>query len=155
MARLQLIPLKLTGHSRTSTQNFIPQRPVQNQVQSVTFLTTSIFLSSADSTKRLDEPISCSEIAKATVSMQSSKCPGPDRFPSEFFKKFSQSLFPLLCCFQNLASWANCLNFFSEACITLIAKKGKDPTNCASNSPMSLLNTDAKNTTSYNYKLTD
>lgn len=77
--------------------------------------------------------------------MQSNKCPGPDGFPSEFFKKFSHALSPLLCSVLSESGKLGQLpQSFSEACITLIAKKGKDPTSCASYRPIFLLNTDAK-----------
>lgn len=98
-----------------------------------------------DSVKKLEEPISHIEITKAISSMQSNKCPGPDGFPSEFFKKFSQSLLPLLCSvLLEFCKLGQLPQSFSEAYITLIAKKGKNPTNCASYRPISLLNTDAK-----------
>lgn len=100
---------------------------------------------SADVKKMLEEPISQAEIALAISSMQSGKCPGPDGFPAEFFKKFSSSLSPLLC---SVLSESHVQGFlppmFTEACVTLIAKKGKDLTDCASYRPISLPNTDAK-----------
>lgn len=54
-------------------------------------------------------------------------------------------LSPLLCSvLSESRSQGSLLPSFSEACITLIAKKGKDPTECGSYRPISLLNTDAK-----------
>lgn len=98
-----------------------------------------------DLSKALEAPITQAEITIAISSMQSGKSPGPDGFPSEFFKKFSTLLSPYLTTvlaesFQ-LGSLPPSLN---EAIITLISKKGKDPTECASYRPISLLNTDAK-----------
>lgn len=73
------------------------------------------------------------------------KCPGPDSFPAEFFKTFSSSLSQMLCSvFVESCKWRWLPQFFTEACITLIPKKGKDPTDCTWYRPISLLNTDAK-----------
>lgn len=52
---------------------------------------------SAEFIKKLEEPISQAEIALALTSLQSGKCLGPNDFPTEFFKKFSLLLSPLLC----------------------------------------------------------
>lgn len=77
--------------------------------------------------------------------MQSGKCPGPDGFPTDFFKQFSSLLSPQLgATLSNSCKQGSLPQSFSEACITLIAKKGKDPTECASYRPISLLNTDVK-----------
>lgn len=77
--------------------------------------------------------------------MQSGKSPGPDGFPSEFYKKFSTQLMLLLtsvlCDSLKIGSLPPT---FNQACITLIAKKGKDPEDCASYRPISLLNSDVK-----------
>lgn len=100
---------------------------------------------STDLKGRLEEPISQAEIASAISSMQSGKCPGPDGFPAEFFKTFSTILSPQFCSVLSETYGKGSLPpSFAEACITLIAKKGKDPTKCASDRPVSLLNTDAK-----------
>lgn len=45
---------------------------------------------------QLEEQITLEEIKMAIKSMQSGKYPGPDGFPVEFFKAFSESLSPLL-----------------------------------------------------------
>lgn len=44
----------------------------------------------------LERPFSKAEILKAISTMQSGKSPGPDGFPSEFFKKFYLELSPIL-----------------------------------------------------------
>lgn len=73
--------------------------------------------------RRLDEPISQEEIAAAISSLQSGKSPGPN-VPAEFFKSFSSLLLPLSDSFKQ----GKLLDLFSEACITLVVKNGKDPT---------------------------
>ncbi|KAF7647189.1 hypothetical protein LDENG_00176120, partial [Lucifuga dentata] len=93
----------------------------------------------------LEKPISQEEIALAISSMQSGKSPGPDGFPVEFFKKFSSVLSPQLHLVLSESRKQSSLPpSFNEACVSLIAKKGKDPTDCASYRPISLLNTDVK-----------
>ena len=98
-----------------------------------------------DMAKKLEAPITEAEIIVAISAMQSGKSPGPDGFPAEFYKRFSALLSPQLAIVLSeslrLGSLPPSLN---EACITLIAKKGKDPAECASYRPISLLNTDAK-----------
>lgn len=100
---------------------------------------------SPDLVEKLEVPLNQAEITLAISSMQSGKSPGPDGFPAEFFKKFSPLLSAqlrnMLAESLRLGSIPPSLN---EACITLIAKKGRDPTDCASYRPISLLNTDVK-----------
>lgn len=84
-------------------------------------------------------------MALAISSMQSGKSPGPDGFPAEFFKKIARLLSPYL--YSVLCESfgrGSLLPSFAEACITLIAKKGRDPAQCSSYRPISLINTDAK-----------
>ncbi len=76
--------------------------------------------------------------------MQSGKSPGPDGFPTEF-KKFSLQLSPLL-----LSVFEESLNIGSlpfsmrQALISLILKPNKNPLDCGSYRPISLLNVDVK-----------
>ena len=42
----------------------------------------------ADTAKRLEGPVTINDLKQATFSMQSGKCPGPDGFPTKFFKTF-------------------------------------------------------------------
>lgn len=77
--------------------------------------------------------------------MQSSKAPGPDGYPTEFLKKFSGKLAPLL-----LAMYDESLDrgslppTLTQASIALLLKKGRDPVLCGSYRPLSLLNIDVK-----------
>lgn len=56
-----------------------------------------------ETSSRLDELFTVDEIKVAIHSMQNGKCPGPDGFPIEFFKAFTDKLSPLL------------LNMFNES----------------------------------------
>ena len=94
---------------------------------------------------RLDRDISLDEIIDSIASMQSGKSPGPDGYPSEFFKKFSEQLAPLLLSvFRESLSSQSLPQTMREATISLILKKDKDPVQCGSYRPISLLNTDVK-----------
>lgn len=93
----------------------------------------------------LDKPISQQEIIDAIKSLQKGKSPGPDGLPGEFYTTFSVQLTPILSALYSDSLEAGVLpSTLNQACITLLAKKNKDPLNCASYRPISLLNTDYK-----------
>lgn len=93
----------------------------------------------------LEKDISVTEIVFAIRDMQSGKSPGPDGFPAEFFKKFSEPLSPLLLSVFNESSVTLSLPVsMRQAIISLLLKKDKNPLNCSSYRPVSLLNADAK-----------
>ena len=98
-----------------------------------------------DLVNKLEAPITQAEITQAISLMQSGKTPGPDGFPSEFFKQFSRPLSAQFAAVLLESHQRGSLPpSMKEAVITFIAKKGKDPVDCASYRPISLLNTDAK-----------
>lgn len=77
--------------------------------------------------------------------MNNGKSPGPDGYPVEFFKKFSDELAPLLLEMFNHAYEQGTLPpTLTKTSISLIHKKDKDPLNCASYRPISLLPVDVK-----------
>lgn len=93
----------------------------------------------------LEEDLSVAEIASAIGSMQSGKSPGPDGYPTDFFKRFSGQLSPLLLSvFEESFSSKSLPPTMREAVISLILKKDKSPLECGSYRPISLLNTDVK-----------
>lgn len=73
------------------------------------------------------------------------KSPGSDGYTNEFYKEFQHDLVPLLCKAYNWAldneTWATTWN---SAIITVLYKPGKNPTDCSSYRPISLLSTDHK-----------
>lgn len=88
----------------------------------------------------LEEPFTAEEIILALRSMQSRKCPGPDGFPVEFYKAFSEKLTPLLLNMYNESFESGLLPItLRQASISLILKKDKDPLQCGSYRPISLL----------------
>uniref|UniRef100_A0A669BRS1 Reverse transcriptase domain-containing protein n=1 Tax=Oreochromis niloticus TaxID=8128 RepID=A0A669BRS1_ORENI len=93
----------------------------------------------------LDAPIKIEEIFGSIKCMQSRKAPGSDGFPAEFFKKFKDKLAPLLLDVYNESLRNGRLPpTLTQASISVLLKKGKDPTACESYRPLSLLNVDFK-----------
>ena len=100
---------------------------------------------SATAVTNLDKPLGLTELVDSIKLMQSNKSPGPDGFPTEFYKKFSEKLAPLLLEMYNESLANGSLPpTLTQATISLIHKKGKDPVNCGSYRPISLLNVDSK-----------
>lgn len=95
--------------------------------------------------KEIDEPIREQEILQVISNLKTKKSPGPDGFINEFYKKLKDKVTPLLlkayhCALQTgtmAPSW-------NDATIVVIHKESKDPTNCQSYRPISLLNTDLR-----------
>ncbi len=100
---------------------------------------------SSEYKKDLEHPLQLQEISAAIAALQSGKTPGPDGFPIEFYKKFSTKLSPLLLnMFEHSLSQGTLPKSLTEALITLLLKPEKDPTQCSSYRPISLLNADVK-----------
>lgn len=88
---------------------------------------------------QLEEPNTMEEIAEAAHAMQGGKSPGPDGYPMEFYKQFLNSL--LINMFIKSVSLPLSL---TQASISLILKRNKDPVFCVSYRPILLLNVDVK-----------
>uniref|UniRef100_A0A9J8CV62 Reverse transcriptase domain-containing protein n=1 Tax=Cyprinus carpio carpio TaxID=630221 RepID=A0A9J8CV62_CYPCA len=100
---------------------------------------------SNESKTKLEDPIRLTEIQQAIAQMQSGKSPGPDGFPSEFLKKFSLQLSPLLLSvFEESLNDGHLPPSMRQASISLILKPKKNPLDCGSYRPISLLNVDVK-----------
>lgn len=100
---------------------------------------------SPNENQALDAPLTLSEIKETISSMNSGKSPGPDGYPVEFYKRFSNQLAPLLLeVFNHSYSQGSLPATLRQASISLIHKKDKDPLNCASYRPISLLPVDVK-----------
>lgn len=95
--------------------------------------------------EKLEMPITTNELSIAITSMQGGKCPGPDGFPIEFYRRFLHKLAPVLIdmLHESFAS-LSLPPTLNQASISLILKKNKDPIACSSYRPISLLNVDLK-----------
>uniref|UniRef100_A0A669DHM2 Reverse transcriptase domain-containing protein n=1 Tax=Oreochromis niloticus TaxID=8128 RepID=A0A669DHM2_ORENI len=93
----------------------------------------------------LDAPITVEEIVGVIKHLPSDKAPGLDGYTAEFYKSFSEDLAPLLLNTYNESFQEGRLPpSLSEAIITLILKKEKDPTDCKSYRPISLTSYDSE-----------
>ena len=93
----------------------------------------------------LERPLNRQEVDNSIKDMQRGKAPGPDGFPVEFYKKFSLKLIPLLLNMFKYSFEQTALpKSLTEALITVLLKPGKDPVDCSSYRPISLLNVDVK-----------
>lgn len=98
-----------------------------------------------ESVRTLEEPITIAELRQAAFSMQTGKCPGPDGFPIEFYRKFFDKLAPILIDMFNESFLSTKLpTTLMQATISLILKKDKDPLLATSYRPISLLSVDLK-----------
>lgn len=101
-------------------------------------------LPNADSAN-LERPITLEELRDATRTMQNGRSPGIDGIPPEFYVTFWEQLGPFLLDMVNFSvekgRFARDVN---TALISLLLKKDKDPTDCSSYRPLSLLNADLK-----------
>lgn len=93
----------------------------------------------------LERDIQSEEIGESIASMKSGKAPVPGGFLAEFYKAFSNSLCTILLLVfsERLQNHTLPLSLY-QAIISLILKKNKNPLECGSNRPISLLNCDYK-----------
>ena len=92
----------------------------------------------------LEEDLSAEEIAIAIKSMQNGKSPGPDGYPTEFYKKFSDIISPVITISLLRIILVTIPTFNYASSSYFILKKDKDPLDCTSYRPISLLNADTK-----------
>lgn len=93
----------------------------------------------------LVQPIVEEEIVKAIKKSKTGKSPGTDGFTYEFFKAFQNVLIPILNrVFNDILETGLWPKTWGTTMISVIHKEGKDPANCSSYRPISLLNVDQK-----------
>lgn len=86
------------------------------------------------------EPITLQEISDTIKNHKNNKSPGTDGFPGEFYKVFAGEITPVLYRVFNYALASGDLPVtWSEAIISVLQKKGKDPASCEGYRPVSLL----------------
>ena len=92
---------------------------------------------------QLNSEVTLEEVKKAISSLKSNKAPGPNGLPGEIYKKFNEILCPYLHKMFSQAYTDGALPpTLTEAIITVIHKKGRDPEEVGSFRPISLLNQD-------------
>uniref|UniRef100_A0A8C6NVZ4 Reverse transcriptase domain-containing protein n=1 Tax=Nothobranchius furzeri TaxID=105023 RepID=A0A8C6NVZ4_NOTFU len=98
-----------------------------------------------DESADLELAISLQECELALKAMNMGKSPGPDGIPPEVYRTFWPLLGPLMLnMIQFSISAGNFHRDVNTALISLLLKKGKDPMECSSYRPISLLNADIK-----------
>ena len=113
---------------------------------------TAFFLNSLNIPRRKDEQkLSCEgssmeeECVKALHSFQGNKAPGHDGLPIEFYSKFWEIMRePFINCVNEIFISGEMSRSQKQAVITLIEKKGKEPSLLENWRPISLVNVDAK-----------
>uniref|UniRef100_A0A8C5RAT6 Reverse transcriptase domain-containing protein n=1 Tax=Leptobrachium leishanense TaxID=445787 RepID=A0A8C5RAT6_9ANUR len=96
-------------------------------------------------TEQLSSPFTIMEITKIISSLPHGKAPGPDGFPSAYYKAFTHLLSPHLHkVFTQASSEGRFPKEMLKATIVTLPKPGKPPTSCPNFRPISLLNTDIK-----------
>lgn len=81
----------------------------------------------------LNQEITLEEICDSIREMSNGKTTGPDGLPSEFYKKFSIVLAPLL---LDMFNHSLSIGKLTEASISVILKKDKNPAECSSYRPV-------------------
>uniref|UniRef100_A0A669FBP0 Reverse transcriptase domain-containing protein n=1 Tax=Oreochromis niloticus TaxID=8128 RepID=A0A669FBP0_ORENI len=85
------------------------------------------------------------EIKKAISKLKPNKSPGPDGYPSDWYKEMKELLIPLMkTTFNYILKTGVIPPSWNEASMSLIAKEGKDRLDCGNYCPISVLNQDYK-----------
>ncbi len=94
---------------------------------------------------QIDRGITAGEVTQAIKSMQSGKVRGPDGFSIEIYKEFADKLASILSqLYQDIFEQQKLPQTMTQAIISVLLKKDKDPLLCSSYRPISLLNCDYK-----------
>lgn len=95
--------------------------------------------------RELDKPIQEWKIKQIISTLKNNKSPGPDVFINEFYRTFKNILSPLLLkAYHHSLRSKTMAPFWTEATIVVLHKEGKDPSQCQSYRPVSMLNADLR-----------
>lgn len=118
--------------------------PTQNQLVAF-FEGLTLPQLSIEDANFLDSPVSLDGLHMAPKDMNRGKSPAWDGIPPEFYLTFWPEMGPLLLEMIHTAIRKGSFNRdVNTAIISLLHKKGKDPTLCSSYRPLSLINNDIK-----------
>lgn len=93
----------------------------------------------------IDQPIDPTELQNAIKEFKTGKSPGPDGFSSIYYKTFIDILTnPLMKALNSFSNPREVPATFLSSHIAVIPKPNKDPSQCTSYRPISLLNLDVK-----------
>lgn len=93
----------------------------------------------------MDDPITEDELSRAISQMKTNKAPGPDGYPTEFYKTFASTLTPIMIKkFNSIMTTGTLPPSWRDSLLVPILKPGKDATSCASYRPIALFNVDVK-----------
>lgn len=86
-------------------------------------------------------PITIEEFLRALKFLKLSKAPGPDGYTLLYYKSFTEKLAPrFIAVYNSLREGQKILTETLLAHITVFPKEGKDPSQCSSYCPISLIN---------------
>lgn len=144
--RLLTTPMDINARFLELYQNLYASRARFRGEELLQYLERIPFPSLMDEKREeLDRDISLEEVQEALGAMQSGKSPGTDGIPIEFYATHQDLLAPrLTSLLLRSAELGSIPDSLSEAIVVLVPKPGKDPEECASYRPISLINADAK-----------
>lgn len=100
----------------------------------------SLPLVTKEQNNNLVEPITEVEIVKVIHKSKTGRRPGSDEFTDEFYKEFKHIILPVLGrVFNDILETGEWPMTWNTAVISVIHKEGKDPENCTSYRPISLI----------------
>lgn len=124
---------------------YTPEQQVNAQEIKNYLKQLSLPLVTQEQNNNLVQPISEEEIVKVIKKSKAGKSPGSDGYTYEFYKEFQHILIPILSrVFNDILGNAQWPTTWSTSVISVIHKEGKNPEDCSSYRPISLLNVDQK-----------
>lgn len=139
-------PVDINNTFKVFYERLYSSESTANSVAIETFLNNLDLPSlTLDQKQLLETPITAEEIQEVIKSLPTGKAPGPDGFTADFYKCYANDLVPLMLdMYMDSIDRGTFPPTLSQAVITLILKKEKEPTECGSYRPISLTNYDSR-----------